>query len=273
MDTASATIKITSDDKKVDVLESVIVHTTEKFIFNAATDTNTISIIKTLSYGLADALQEPKATLYELTADDIITQDLGSLNSDNLEVRGAEGYSINGNGHSGLTVGANKTLLINSVDEITGFETVGNGGFISIEESGELTVKNTVFTNNKAKMNSLTGEGGYSGVIDNYNGNLIIENSTFENNTAESGGAIGNWGKTDIIDSVFTNNTATDDGVIHNAGTVNIFANNNAAAQQAIMHLHIHIVPRKKGDFADIYHPRSKTEFDLKEIQKQLLLN
>ena len=54
---------------------------------------------------------------------------------------------------------------------------------------------------------------------------------------------------------------------------VNIFANNNAAAQQAIMHLHIHIVPRKKGDFADIYHPRSKTEFDLKEIQKQLLLN
>ena len=54
---------------------------------------------------------------------------------------------------------------------------------------------------------------------------------------------------------------------------VNIFANNNAAAQQAIMHLHIHIVPRTKGDFADIYHPRSKTEFDLKEIQKQLLLN
>ncbi|MBR2052584.1 MAG: HIT domain-containing protein [Clostridia bacterium] len=53
---------------------------------------------------------------------------------------------------------------------------------------------------------------------------------------------------------------------------VNILANNNAAAQQAIMHLHIHIIPRKNGDFDDIYKPRQKTEFDLVEIQKQLLL-
>ena len=53
---------------------------------------------------------------------------------------------------------------------------------------------------------------------------------------------------------------------------VNVFVNNNAAAQQAIMHLHIHIVPRKAGDFKDLYQPRQKTEFDLEEIQKQLFL-
>lgn len=53
---------------------------------------------------------------------------------------------------------------------------------------------------------------------------------------------------------------------------VNILANNNQSAQQAIMHLHIHIIPRKDGDFKDLYITRPKSEFNLEEIQKQLLL-
>ena len=46
---------------------------------------------------------------------------------------------------------------------------------------------------------------------------------------------------------------------------VNVLNNNNEAADQSIMHLHIHIIPRKNNDNLSVF-PNNKMDMDLEKI-------
>ena len=50
---------------------------------------------------------------------------------------------------------------------------------------------------------------------------------------------------------------------------LNILNNNNASADQSVMHLHIHIIPRKVNDNLHIF-PNNKAEMDLDSIYNEL---
>ena len=52
---------------------------------------------------------------------------------------------------------------------------------------------------------------------------------------------------------------------------INIISNNNAAAEQTIMHLHIHIIPRKNNDNLKVY-PSNNVDVDLEKLCNQLKL-
>lgn len=53
---------------------------------------------------------------------------------------------------------------------------------------------------------------------------------------------------------------------------VNVLNNNNTAADQSIMHFHIHLIPRKNNDGLKIF-PTNEMEINLEEIFNQLKLN
>ena len=59
---------------------------------------------------------------------------------------------------------------------------------------------------------------------------------------------------------------------INNCGFdgVNIISNNNASADQSVMHLHIHIFPRKENDGLKIFPEIEKHNFDLAEVCQNL---
>lgn len=54
---------------------------------------------------------------------------------------------------------------------------------------------------------------------------------------------------------------------------VNILTNAGASAQQAVMHFHIHILPRKSGDVPSIFAKLDAQNFDLDALQNTLKLN
>ena len=50
---------------------------------------------------------------------------------------------------------------------------------------------------------------------------------------------------------------------------VNILNNNNSVADQSVMHLHIHIIPRKLNDNLHVF-PNNKMEMDLDRVFNEL---
>ena len=50
---------------------------------------------------------------------------------------------------------------------------------------------------------------------------------------------------------------------------VNVLSNNNSAADQSVMHMHIHIIPRKKDDGLKIF-PSYQQEMDLDKVFKEM---
>jgi len=50
---------------------------------------------------------------------------------------------------------------------------------------------------------------------------------------------------------------------------VNILNNNNSSADQSVMHLHVHIIPRKVNDNLHVF-PNNKMEMDLDSIYNEL---
>lgn len=50
---------------------------------------------------------------------------------------------------------------------------------------------------------------------------------------------------------------------------VNIIINNGESAGQSVQHLHVHIIPRKKGDNLGVWNIK-EDQTDLKEVQKYL---
>ena len=62
---------------------------------------------------------------------------------------------------------------------------------------------------------------------------------------------------------------------INNCGYsgVNIYNNNGSSAQQAIMHTHYHIIPRKDNDNFDIFTKLNESHYSLDEIHTKLKIN
>lgn len=100
-------------------------------------------------------------------------------------------------------------LLINNTQFISN-DAKSYGG--AIDNSGDLTILNSLFDSNNAYG---------AGAIDN-GGNLLIVNSKFlNNNVARNGGAIDNKGTMNVIGSIFENNVAGENGgaIIARRGT------------------------------------------------------
>ncbi len=51
---------------------------------------------------------------------------------------------------------------------------------------------------------------------------------------------------------------------------INIFNNNNKEGEQAILHLHFHLIPRKENENFSIYASNEKHDFDLEKLAKKL---
>ena len=98
------------------------------------------------------------------------------------------------------------------------------GGCIFINKNADVYINSTKFISNDAKS--------YGAAIDN-SGILTIENSLFDDNEAYGAGAIDNGGNLTINHSNFTNNRATNNGgAIDNKGNLNIVSSvfeNNVA--------------------------------------------
>jgi hypothetical protein len=91
----------------------------------------------------------------------------------------------------------------------------GEGGAVLIVD-GNLTVIDSIFTNNEAAPLGPDVAGGAIRVLGSKHGALIVK-STFTGNKASNGAAVGAlFGELDIYDSLFTNNTATGNGANNN---------------------------------------------------------
>lgn len=57
-----------------------------------------------------------------------------------------------------------------------------------------------------------------------------------------------------------------------NADGINIMNANGKEAQQSVMHMHFHIVPRYKDDDLNMwFHEKEKQKYDLDELKEQIL--
>lgn len=100
-----------------------------------------------------------------------------------------------------FTIKSNGTLTLINIT-ITNVYTLSDPTTSAIYNNGNLSVYNSIFTNNYAQ----DGAGG--AILNTGSGNLYVSNSSFINNTVErSGGAIYTSGNSNIISSIFINNT------------------------------------------------------------------
>jgi len=143
-------------------------------------------------------------------------------------------YKIDGAGFAGITALAGQTLNISGVGSLNGDGSVNNswtnssstnGGVAN--NSGELTVLNSVFS-----ANSASGNGG---VIYN-NSNATVTGSFFVSNTADKGGAIYNNGTTTITGGKFNSNTATTSGgaIYNNTAKTLSLTNTNFTSNSSV---------------------------------------
>ncbi len=156
------------------------------------------------------------------------------------------GMIIIGPGPSALTVarsGANDTWIF-VVDagakvNISGLTITGNnvtyGVFGGVQNSGTLTVVNSIITNNTTLfLGSRVSFDGSGGGIDNL-GTLTVINSAITQNTAgQSGGGIDNSGTMTITNSTLSGNKAGSGAGINNSGTLTVtnstFSGNTGAS-------------------------------------------
>lgn len=99
-----------------------------------------------------------------------------------------------------------------------------SGGAILSHTNGDLSITNSIFTNNSAS--------GFGGAI---SGSSNIINSVFNNNSADLGsGAVS--GSNNIINSIFINNSAIECGAVSSVSNIinSIFIKNNASKGGAI---------------------------------------
>ena len=123
------------------------------------------------------------------------------------------GGAINGRFAGDITI--SDTVFSNNV-------ATASGGAIYNGTTNNLTIFSSTFTNNRVTLAPFNFNGG--GAIDNAGSNsqLIVSGSTFTGNSARSGGAINNFNASDafISNSTFTGNTAVEaGGAILNRGS------------------------------------------------------
>ena len=157
-----------------------------------------------------------------------VTEDLGDLGGTEFTIFG-NGYDLTASSVTGINVNSGQILNIDNINEITGFKTEDDGGFL-YNDKGNINAGNgTSFSSNSADN---------GGAIYNSLGILTINNNTsFLNNTATSqGGAIfNNSGTLDLTANVgnieFTGNIAngTSNAIHDNNGTINLWASENAS--------------------------------------------
>jgi hypothetical protein len=94
----------------------------------------------------------------------------------------------------------------------------GEGGALYMRD-GNLTVIDSIFTNNEAAMLGPDTGGGAIYMLGSKHGALIVS-STFTNNTASNAGAVGGlYAELDVYNSLFTGNTAAGNGANNNDPT------------------------------------------------------
>jgi len=108
---------------------------------------------------------------------------------------------------SGGILKNHENLIVENCEFINGESTLNQGG--AIANSNILTIKSSLFENNRAIFGGTEGLGG--AIVNN--GILVISDSVFSNNQASFGGAIINGGIIELIsNTLFSNNSAVHDG-------------------------------------------------------------
>tara|TARA_B100002049_G_scaffold229110_1_gene204322 strand:- start:64343 stop:67378 length:3036 start_codon:yes stop_codon:yes gene_type:complete len=159
--------------------------------------------------------------------DVIPTTYISSLELRNISL--INGTSLDTSGGSVRTGGnlSTKHVTFSSNSNEIG-QSLGNGGHVSITQSGSFIAENTTFEYGRAAK----GGAIYT------SGSLLITNSNLRNNTSESGGAIYVEGEAIVEQSEFLDNNATQGGGLFNSGFASIqdsdFANNEASLGAAI---------------------------------------
>jgi hypothetical protein len=148
----------------------------------------------------------------------------------NLTIDGTgQNITISGGGTTQVFEVTAGTVVFDSLTIADGNASGSNGGGVSTGIGTDVTMINSILTNNSAD---------YGGAINNDGGNITIKNSILSNNTAttEGGGVNSNSasnGNITITNSTFSGNTATSGGGLTNGSlsTLNfsntIIANNN----------------------------------------------
>ena len=156
-----------------------------------------------------------------------VTETLGDLGGTQFTIFG-NGYDLTASSVTGINVNSGQTLNIDNINEITGFKTENDGGFLYND-------KGNINAGNRTSFSSNSADNG--GAIYNSLGILTIgDNTSFFDNVATSkGGAIyNNEGTIDLIANAenieFTGNIANGiSNAIHdNNGTINLWTSENA---------------------------------------------
>ena len=205
--------------------------------------------------GLYQAVKSPSSSrVYSMADDEYVIQDLGDMggpttgaNKGTLTINGNH-YSINGNNHEGINVGADQTLYVNEVGKLAedGSVEKSYNGFekaIDVASGGKLTVENSVFDGNTTDVNNngtftLKGTNTFNDTIASTNntGTMTVNNgtSTFngevtQNSITVNDGATANFNNnvnSNVANSGTTNNAGTLTGNVSNTGDNAEFNNN-----------------------------------------------
>ncbi len=118
-----------------------------------------VNVARDTSRGLSDAVAAEGVREFrpESPKDIKLSADLGQMNGEYLKVQ-LDNMGLDGNGHSGLTVGAAQRLELVDIGSekddkaVTGFNSL-NGGVVRGDAGSEITIVNSSFVNNHAEEN------------------------------------------------------------------------------------------------------------------------
>ena len=129
-----------------------------------------------------------------------------------------------------FTVDGGVTVSLSGIT-IAGGDAVTSGAGGGLDNSGTLTVSNSVFANNSARFGNSAG-----GLYNEPGGSLTVSDSSFTENSGGKGGGLDNEGTATVSDSTFTSNSTVfgygEGGGLYNGGTLTVsdstFTGNNA---------------------------------------------
>ena len=170
--------------------------------------TGTLNLVGYLSNASSTA-----TTPYDMTFDEPVLRNIGDMTGTTKTVN-AGNYTINGNGFSGVTVGANQTLNING-GVWDGFYTGTSGAVIAAGDNSKISLNNVVMQNNNV---------GVHGVIVT-SGDVESVTGIFKNNTGGGSAGLTGWNATNAnfksIRAEFSNNTTSGAGTAISVGEQN----------------------------------------------------
>lgn len=191
--------------------DAIVQYTNNKKFTLTLGEDGYINVEKDTTNGLMDAIADDGVREFKLdpATDLTANKSLGAMNGEYLKIN-LVSQDFDGAGNEGITVAENQRLeLVNlgsSIEDksMHNFATDNSGAVVN--NAGELTVNNSIFKNNTAKVNG--------GVINNTGIVNISDSSFIDNKAGENGGAIYNDGgkitiTADKKDVLFSGNTVT----------------------------------------------------------------